>query len=166
MKNFVFMIIGITIFVNSNIYSQNIDPSPSNIIERLKSDLGRSGNIVLFENINAVSLRSQGFPDTIVSGRGGVFGSGQFYGYSWKLKNGIVDEVSYLQPFSEKNYQDAVNNYNSILGKGININGNGFGWLIPEKGGITIILINGSNNLIVHSSSMGYNDILVRLRNK
>lgn len=138
----------------------------STIIQKLKSDLGKSSTTLINENPGAVSLRSQGYPDTIVLGRGGVFGSGQFYGYSWSLKNGIVSGVSYLQQFTEKDYQDAIKNYTAILGEGLDINGNGFGWLIPERGGLTIILINGANNLIVHNSEMGYNSLLGGLRNK
>jgi hypothetical protein len=187
MKAFIFIVVVFTFFLscvstkedkNENISNpiQNVpqntmdsqigDQGIMGIIGRLKSDLGKSVNILLSENPNAVSLRNQGYPNTIVSGRGGVFGSGQFYGYSWTLKNGLVENISYLQPFNEKDYQDAINNYFSILGNGIDLNGNGFGWLIPEKGGITIVLINGANNFIVHQSFMGYDDNLVKLRNK
>lgn len=144
--------------------SQWQDQNTSNIIVHLRSDLGKSVNTLLSENPNAVSLRGQGYPNTIVSGRGGVFGSGQFYGYSWELKNGFVDSLTYLQPFDEKIYQDSVNVFTSVFGQGIDLNGNGFGWLVPEKGGITIALIKAPNNFNIYQSSMGYADSLIRQR--
>jgi hypothetical protein len=132
--------------------------STLNIIERLKTDLGKSVYTVISENPAAIRQNQ----NSLVFGDKDISASGKFYGYSWKIKDGFIYQVSYSQPFDQKSYQNSVNGYISVLGKGIDFNGNGFGWLIPEKGGITIILVNESNNSIVHSSSMGYSDILVK----
>jgi len=132
--------------------------STLNIIERLKTDLGKSVYTIISENPAAIRQNQ----NSLIFGDEDIFASGNFYGYSWKTKDGFIYQVNYSQPFDKKSYQNSVNGYISELGKGIDFNGNGFKWLIPEKGGITIILVNESNNSIVHSSLMGYSDILVK----
>jgi hypothetical protein len=136
--------------------------SSLNIIERLKTDLGKSVYTIISENPMAIRQN----PNSLIFRDGDVFEHDKFYGYSWRIKDGFIEQVDYLQPFDQKSYQDSCKDYISVLGKGIDFNGNGFGWLIPEKDGITIILVNDANNSILHSSSMGYSDILVELRNK
>jgi hypothetical protein len=132
--------------------------STLNIIERLKTDLGKSVYTIISENPAAIRQN----PDSLIFGDEEIFASDKFYGYFWKIKDGFIYQVSYSQPFDKKSYQNSINGYVSVLGKGIDFNGNGFGWLISEKGGITITLVNESNNLIIHSSVMGYSDILVK----
>jgi len=129
-----------------------------NIIERLKTDLGKSVYTIISENPAAIRQNQ----NSLVYGDEDTFASGKFYGYSWKIKDGFIYQVNYSQPFEQKSYQNSVNGYISVLGKGMDLNGNGFRWSIPEKGGITIILVNESNNSIVHSSLMGYSDIPVK----
>lgn len=131
--------------------SEILYPSLSN----LKLDLMKTAQTILLENQNAVRTTN----DTINMGKGGYLGTGQFYGYTWQLKNNKVDQVNYIMEFSLKDYDEWVRKTTTEYGKGIDLNGKGFAWLIPEMGGITLLLINGDNRLILASVGIGYVDI-------
>jgi hypothetical protein len=51
-------------------------------LSKLKADLMKSAKTILAENPNAVMTTGE----TINMGKGGYFGDGQFYGYTWQLK--------------------------------------------------------------------------------
>jgi hypothetical protein len=138
---------------NTVIKSQPANQNILDIIEKLKSDLGKSANTIISENPTA----SRPYSSLIVLGN--LYGSSQYYRYYWSLKNDFVSEATYLQPYDEKSYQDAVNTYISVFGQGLDSSSEGYGWLVPEKGGITIILAIGSDDFFIHSIAIGYHDI-------
>jgi hypothetical protein len=127
-------------------------------LSRLKNDLMKSAKAILTENPDAVMTTSR----QINMGKGGYFGGGQFYGYTWQLKNGLVDQANFIMEYDVQSYNDWIEKSIVTYGKGRDLNGNGILWLIPEKEGITLFMANitnGGNKLIITTAGVGYVDL-------
>jgi hypothetical protein len=61
--------------------------------------------------------------------------------------------------YDVQSYNDWIEKSMAIYGKGRDLNGNGIVWLIPEMDGITLLIVNGGNKMIIASAGIGYVNI-------
>lgn len=122
------------------------------ILESLASDLRKPASQIMNENEEAQIINK----DMIIYGKGGVLGSGQFYGYNWSLRNGIVTQVSYIAEYNENLYRAEQELSIQKYGKGIDLNGNGRVWNTYEDGGAGLMLVNGKPSAIIFSASTDF----------
>jgi len=89
-----------------------ITQAPS--LDKMNNDLGKSMNVIINENQGATRYDN----DTILLRKGGVSGTGQYYGYNWTFRGGYCIYVTYFFPYNEQEWNSWIENTNLIYGNG------------------------------------------------
>lgn len=127
-------------------------PLSKGIVEKLSVDLRKTREQILKENPDAVIIDA----NTIICGKGGFLGGGQFFGYNWTFKNNNVIKVNYICEYDEAIYIKEQKLAMEKFGPGFDLNGNGTVWNTNQNGGAGLLMATGKPSFIVFIASTDY----------